>query len=128
MHKSLLVLPLALLAACGTPQERCISQANSQVRVLDRLISETQGNLSGGYALEEQQEVRVINTTCTGQNEDGTTFVFPCEDTQTRTRRVPVAIDLNAEQAKLNSLLQRREQEAAAAQARAQQCVVQYPE
>lgn len=128
MHKSLLILPLALLAACGTPQERCISQANSQLRVLDGLIAESRANLSRGYALEEQQEVVVINTTCTGHNDDGSTFTFPCEDTQTRTRRVPVAIDLNAEQAKLNSLIERREQEAAAAQARAQQCVVQYPE
>lgn len=128
MRKSLVLLPLILLAACGTPREQCIAGANSQVRVLDGLIAETRANISRGYALEEQQEIRVINSTCTGTNQDGTTFTFPCEDTQTRTRRVPVAIDLNAEQAKLASLEQRRAQEARAAEARIQQCVRQYPE
>lgn len=42
-----------VLAACGTPQERCIASATRDLRILDRLIGEVQGNLDRGYALEE---------------------------------------------------------------------------
>ncbi|MDN5785976.1 hypothetical protein [Pseudorhodobacter sp.] len=49
----ILISTLALLAACGTPQERCIAAATRDLRVVDQLIVETQGNLNRGYALEE---------------------------------------------------------------------------
>ncbi|KPP84114.1 MAG: hypothetical protein HLUCCA08_01240 [Rhodobacteraceae bacterium HLUCCA08] len=129
MRKPFLVLPLlALLAACGTPRERCVGAANSELRTLDRLIAVTRGNLERGYALQEVQDVRVIRTTCTGTNEDDTTFTFPCDETQTYTRDVPVAIDLNAERAKLQSLQDRRVREADLAATRIEQCIAAYPE
>lgn len=46
-------MPLALLAACGTPQERCIARETRDLRILDRLIAETEADLKRGYALEE---------------------------------------------------------------------------
>lgn len=129
MRATFLLLPLlALLAACATPRERCVNSASAELRTLDRLIAETRGNLERGYALQEVQEVRVIRTTCTGKNEDGTTFTFPCEETDTFTRDVPVAIDLTAEQAKLDSLLARRVEEANRVALLIDQCIATYPE
>ena len=44
---------LALLAACGTPQEQCINRNTRDLRTVDRLITETEGNLQRGYAYEQ---------------------------------------------------------------------------
>ena len=44
---------LLLLAACGTPQEQCINRNTRDLRTVDRLITEAQGNLARGYAYEQ---------------------------------------------------------------------------
>jgi len=100
MRAALFIVPL-LLTACATPREACLDDVNREVRVLDRLIAQTRGNLERGFAIEKKQEIRTRDTLCRGENEDGTTFRFRCEETDTITRNVPVAIDLNAERAKL---------------------------
>ena len=128
MRASVMLLPLLALTACATPRERCVNQANSEVRVINSLITQTQGNLTRGYALAEQQEVRVLRRSCEGTNADGSTFRFPCEETETFTRNVPVAIDLNAEQSKLESLQDRLALEQRRAQTATRQCIAQYPE
>ena len=51
MRRILLLAGFAVLAGCGTPEERCIAGATRDLRVVDRLIVETQGNLDRGYAL-----------------------------------------------------------------------------
>ena len=43
---------LGLVAACGTPQEQCIGRATREIRTVDRLMSEVQGNLDRGYGYE----------------------------------------------------------------------------
>ena len=53
MQRMILISGLALLVGCGTPQERCIAAATRDLRVVDRLIVQTQGNLDRGYALVE---------------------------------------------------------------------------
>ena len=50
--KRLTFLTLAALAACGTPQEQCISCNTRDLRTVDRLIAESEGNLQRGYAYE----------------------------------------------------------------------------
>lgn len=127
MRRALFILPL-LVAACATPREQCINDASRELRVLNSLVSETRANIDRGYALEETQEVRVVQTTCAGTNEDGSTFTFACEETRTVEREVPVAIDLNAEQAKLDSLLERQSQLRTSTDAAIQQCVRVHPE
>ena len=52
--KRLLLCSFALLAACGTPQEQCIAYGTRDLRTVDKLIVETEGNLTRGYALEEK--------------------------------------------------------------------------
>ncbi len=127
-RKTLLILPLLVLAACGTPRERCISGANRPIATLDRLIAETRGNIQRGYALVEVQDVRVLRKTCEGTNEDGSTFRFPCEETETFTRTEPVTISIAQERAKLAELEQNRAQAARTAQAQVQQCIAIHPE
>ncbi len=128
MRPALMILPLLALAACATPREQCIGQATRDLRVLNSLITETQGNLARGYAIEQQQEVRTVRQTCRGENSDGTTFRYRCDDTQTYTTNRPVAIDLNVERAKLNSLIERRNQQQATADQAVLQCIATHPE
>ena len=129
MRLALLVLPAALaLTACATPREACIGGVSRELRTIDRLIATTQANLARGYGLDERQEVRTVQGTCTGTNQDGTTFTFRCPETQTRTTQVPVAIDLAAERRTLASLTERRAQQVAATNAAIQQCIAQNPE
>jgi len=127
-RSSLLLIPLIALAACSTPRERCIAGANRPVATLDRLITTTRGNIERGFALVEVQDVRVLRSTCEGTNADGSTFRFPCEETETFTRNEPVAINVAEERTKLNQLLERRADAVSNAQATAQQCVAVHPE
>lgn len=128
MRRALLILPLVVLAACATPREQCISNATADARILGMLIAETEGNLARGYALEERQDVRSLPSTCEGRNSDGTTFSYRCDSVQTFTTTVPVAIDLNAERAKLISLQDRLVQTQAASDQAVLQCLATYPE
>ena len=125
---TLLLLSLIALAACSSPRERCIGGANRPVATLDGLISVTRGNISRGYALAEVQDVRVLRATCEGTNADGSTFRFPCEETETFTRQEPVTINIAEERTKLAQLVERREAAARNAQAQVQQCVAVHPE
>lgn len=128
MRAPLIVLPLVIMAACATPREECIDQVTRDTKVLSSLINETRGNLARGYALEERQEVRTVRGTCRGRNEDDTIFTFRCDETDTVTKRVPVAIDLNAERAKLVSLEERFAQTQTASNQAVLQCIASNPE
>ena len=128
MKKTLILLPLLAIAACSTPREQCISNANGQLRTLDRLIDVASGNVQRGFALAEVQGVRVLRTTCQGTNEDGSTFRFPCEETETFTRREPVSINIVEERVKLAQLQDQRDSAARDVAARTQQCITIHPE
>jgi hypothetical protein len=128
MRPALIILPLVALAACATPREQCIGNVTRDTRVLSSLVNETQGNLARGYALEERQDVRTLRRTCRGRNEDGTTFTFRCDETETFTTTVPVAIDLNAERAKLASLEERFAQTQSSSNQAVAQCIAVHPE
>jgi hypothetical protein len=128
MKKTLILLPLLAIAACSTPREQCISNANGQLRTLDRLIDVASGNVQRGFALAEVQDVRVLRTTCQGTNEDGSTFGFPCEEIETFTRREPVSINIVEERVKLAQLQDQRDAAARDMAARTQQCIAIHPE
>ena len=129
MRQLAIALPaLLVLAACATPREACVAAATREGRVVDALVAQTQGNLNRGFAIEERQEVRVRHETCEGEAEDGTTFEVSCQKTDTVTVRDAVAIDLTAERAKLESLLERQRQNQINAQSAIQQCIAVHPE
>lgn len=126
-----LTLPaLLLLTACGTPQERCIAASTRDARVVTQLIAETEANIARGYALESAAEMRPDWVDCTplptednpNPRKDMCFVDVPTEVTR------PVAIDLNAERAKLTSLRQKQATQAAQTDAIVAECRALYPE
>lgn len=135
--KRLTPLLLILLAACGTPQEQCIAKGNRDLRVVDRLISETEGNLKRGYALEEKVIRYATFSPCRrpppppaqpGVAPPPPPPVQMCPDHYERTVTQPKAIDLEAEARKLAQLKTKRADLARAAEKTAAQCRAAYPE
>ena len=123
MRNTLLLTPL-LLAACATPYEICIAQAQQDIRVLDGLIAQTRGNIQRGYALQQQEQIDTVEQYCGEQNGQP---VF-CEVPVVEVFEVPVAIDMDSEQAKLASLLKTRDRKQREAQQAAARCAARYPE
>ena len=119
-----------LLAACGTPQERCISSVTRDLRVVDQLISETDANLRRGYGLQDVTVFHDVWTFCPVAPIAGQPPPVPqmCWDSQPETIQRPVALDLGAEQNKLAGLVAKRKELAAAAAPMIAQCQAQYPE
>ena len=128
MRPALIMLPLALLVACATPREQCINEVTRDTRVLSSLINQGRGNLERGYALEEREDTRVIRDRCERRTEDGEVFTFRGDKVRTFTTVVPVAINLDAERAKLQSLEERFAQTQSTSNQRVAQCIATYPE
>lgn len=130
MHRSLVLVPLALLAACGTPQEQCIGRATKDLRVVEKLVVETQRNIDRGYAIEEYTVIIPEWEECEQRFDKKGRPLPPrmCLEDREETRTRPVAVDLNAETAKLESLLAKRDQLRRESSGRIDACRQQYPE
>jgi hypothetical protein len=130
--KRLLMPILVLLAACGTPQEQCIRQNTRDLRTVDKLIAETQGNLNRGYAYETITVTETYWRYCYYHRtrSDGSHYTSPqlCLDDRAVTVRRPKAIDLNEEARKLASLKEKRQELARRAEPVIAQCKAWYPE
>ena len=122
------LVSVTLLSGCLSQQESCIVQARSELNTINRLIATAEGNVARGFALTTVTELRERNTFCTGTNEDGSTFTFPCTETETVEREVPVAIDIAEERRKLAQLRERRAALEPQVAARVAQCQAQFPE
>lgn len=127
--KSKLVLLFAL-SACGTLQEQCIASATRDMRVVDRLISETEGNIARGYAYENVTVFSAQWLDCTpratAQSPDPKPKI--CLEQVPETTKQAVAIDLNVEAAKLSSLQAKRLLQSNAAAAQITRCKAEHPE
>lgn len=129
MQRWMIFGALALLAACGTPQERCISRASKELRTFDKLIAETRATLSRGYGLRQEPYTTSYRATCAvGKDAAGKIIYEPCTKERIAYRDVPVAVDLDEERRKLAGLETRRAQEARRVQSAAAQCRAQFPE
>lgn len=129
MTRALFALPLLLaLGACATPRQTCIAHVTHDQRVIDRLIARTQANIARGYALETRQEVVQVPDFCRVTADDGSVSLVSCDRVEVQDHQVPVAVDLNAEQAKLTSLLERQRQMRAQTAAAVAQCQATYPD
>lgn len=129
--KRLSCLALAVLAACGTPQEQCIGRNTRDLRTVDRLIAETEGNLARGYAFETVTVYEDEWVYCPqAPVAEGQPAPPPrlCLDERPVTEQRPKAIDLNDEARKLDSLKAKRASLARQAEAVIAQCKAQYPE
>lgn len=127
-----LPLALLLLAACGTPQERCIQSQTRDLRTVNSLIDETRRNIDRGYATEEYTvtfpEWEACDLQPAPRPNGKARPVSMCMEDREETRTRPVAIDLNAENAKLQSLLAKRDQLEREAAPRIAQCRELHPE
>jgi hypothetical protein len=129
--KRLVFLTLVALTACGTPQEQCISRNTRDLRTLDRLIAETEGNLARGYAFETVTVYEDHWVYCPQPPvAEGQPAPPPrlCLDERPVTERRPKAINLNEEARKLDSLREKRTSLAREAKAVIAACKAQYPE
>ncbi len=129
--KRLLLVTLGLgLAACGTPQQQCISQVSRDLRIVEKFIVESEANLARGYALAEVVETHPEFVDCTPEPTSTKPDPKPrkCLVDVAETVTRPVAIDLDAEAAKLASLRAKRAQLITQTNAAVAACQRQYPE
>lgn len=129
--KRLLLVTLGLgLAACGTPQQQCISQVSRDLRIVEEFIAESEANLARGYALGEVVVTRPEFVDCTPKPTAARPDPKPRQclvDVAEAVTR-PVAIDLDAEAAKLASLRAKRAALVSQTNAGIAACQRQYPE
>ena len=121
---------LVMLAACGTPQEQCIRYNTRDLRTVDRLIAETEGNLDRGYAIETITEYEEYWGFCPQRQIPDAPPVPDqmCRKERSYTVDRPKAIDLNDEARKLDSLKAKRKELAREAEAVIAQCKAEHPE
>lgn len=121
---------LTLLAACGTPQEQCIQRNTHDLRTVDRLIAETQGNIDRGYALEDVTITEEHLGYCERPQPPGQppAAPVPCLVEHDVTVQKPKAIDLADEAKKLAGLKDKRAELASAAGPVIARCKEEFPE
>ena len=120
---------LLILSACGTPQQECIRSVTHDQIVVDRLITETEGNLARGYAYADVVVSTPEFVDCTPEptKDNPNPGIATCFDNVAETVTKPVAIDLHAEAAKLAGLQEKRTQLAQAAAPAVADCQARYP-
>lgn len=128
----LALLPVLLVAACGTPQERCISRNTSEYRTVARLLAEVEGNLARGYAWQERQVSRIEWDDCPfvvrGKNGERHVGYRTCARDVLDTERYRVPIDPAAESRKRDNLLARKAALSQTAARAVDACKTAYPE
>ena len=125
------ILPLlALLSACGTPQEQCIAASTHDLHVVAQLIRQTQTNISRGYAMQSVTKTMPAYVDCTPHPTDANPNpeTQMCWVDQAQTVQQPVAIDLKAEQQKLDGLIAKRGQLIQQSTSAVALCKQEYPE
>lgn len=123
MIRSIAVLALSLaLAACASPREACIRQAQQPARDIARQISATELALARGYRIVTLRDRDFELTTCIAHRADGAAFGYPCRRPVTSLRQEPVAIDYAEERARLARLNALYADAAATSQARIAVC------
>ncbi|SMO66688.1 hypothetical protein [Paracoccus laeviglucosivorans] len=126
------LLPVLIVAACGTPQERCISRNTSEYRTVSKLLAEVEGNIARGYAWEERQVTRTEWDDCPyvvrGKDGERRVAYRSCLRDVTDTERYRVPIDPLAEERKRDNLIARRTALAKPAASAVDACKAAYPE
>ena len=134
MNKTAAFLILTTLAACGTPQEQCISRNTRDLRTVEKLIAESQGNLDRGYAIDRYEVTVPDWEPCIryvpGTKEDPTPrpVSTTCRTWDTETRTRPRSIDLAQEAKQLQQLKAKQRELSRQAQSVIAQCRAAYPE
>ncbi|MGR3792787.1 hypothetical protein [Vannielia sp. SX4] len=127
MRHFLPLLLIPLVTACATPREACEARATKDLRVMNKLIAETQANVSRGYAIERESYVTTRYQIC-ARSGDGPVEAVWCHRPETRYRTKQVAIDPAAEQQKLRNMIVKRDQLEREARSQVAACRRAYPE
>lgn len=117
---------VALLTACGTPQEQCIRAATREIATVEKLIADTEADLARGYGYRWREVTRWEWEPC-GDWMAGSPRRM-CFEPETRQVREPVAIDPVAEQRKLSALQARLATLSRAAGPAIASCRARFPE
>jgi hypothetical protein len=123
MRRLVLSLPL-FLAACATPFEICVANASQELGVLNTLIAQKQRDVERGFAIKTEEYMVNESQVC---GEVAGKKIY-CDIPVVNTRDVPVAIDLVAERAKLNSMIAKQAQLSRRAESAVADCRLRYPE
>ena len=128
----LALLPVLIVASCGTPQERCISRNTREYRTITSLLAEVEGNLARGYAWEERTVSRMEWDDCgyVYLDDDGTRryATRSCMRNVADTERYRVPIDPAAETRKRDNLIARKKALTPPAMSAVNACKAAYPE
>jgi len=122
--KRICSIALLGLAACGTPQEQCISGATRDIRTVDRLITEVQGNLDRGFGYDYITVFELDYVDCGTEADPDRVCAISVPEQERR----PIALDLDAEQIKLNQLRAKRAQQIKSVAPVVAQCKIDNPE
>lgn len=127
------VLGFGVLTGCGTPQERCINRETREIRHLQDMLDEVEGNLARGYAYEDYDVPMTRWEQCGTEvirHGNGTVIERPrmCLEDYTVTRTREVAIDPVSERRKRDGLRAKIKSLTPAANAAIRACKEAYPE
>lgn len=130
MPRPLRLAALGLLAACATPQEQCIARETRELRIVESLLAETEANLRRGYALTQVTVWRPVWVDCTPRVREGAPSPAPriCFDDRPETVTRPSPIVPEAEAAKRDSLIAKRNELLPLAEGHIAACRAAYPE
>ena len=106
------------LAACASPQDRCMRQAQAELYALDAQILDAEQALARGYRVTAASEARTTLHICAWPKEP----VLFCTRHTPATSAARVAVDRDVEQENLDRLRRSRAAVAAQSIARVAQC------
>ncbi|MGR3540811.1 MAG: hypothetical protein ACU0BS_05210 [Hasllibacter sp.] len=118
----------ALLAACATPLQGCLSDADRELRRIDRAVAEAEGNLARGFRVAVTTDRRRVPATCPRTDAEGRVVLVPCVRTETVRDETPIPIDFAEERRRLGALRARRAGAARLAEGARRACIRAYPE
>lgn len=128
----LALMPVLVVAACGTPQEQCISRNTQEYRTVANLLGEVEANLARGYAWEERTVTRTEWDDCPYviRDKDGNSRIVnrSCMRQVPDIERYRVPIDPAAETRKAANLADRRAALQSRADAAVKACRAAHPE
>ena len=119
------LIGLSLLAACATPQQRCVNRETRDYRITYKRVTTLEQDLARGYSLEEEDVTRTRWVRCGGAKGERPRLCLDEYDV-TVTRRVPV--DAEVARAELGVLKARLVKQRAPMDAAVAQCRIAFPE
>lgn len=124
--RKFLILSALLLTACTDPRAVCLNEATKDLRIVQALIADTEATIERGYAIQTETRTVIYTNFCVGTGRRDGSFTF-CNYPYPVTTKTPVAVDLNAERAKLRSLQSKERELKRESKIAARRCELEFP-